>query len=211
MNIRVEITFITVGKTISFSKEEILNDVVIGKQMISSNTSINYGVMSGYGNISLIDKKDYENSVRKLMQLNTIASDKIITSVYIDDKLICKYNTEIDIDFLTNTLYVELVDNIVLWENVLVSYTFLELYRVYQSTYISGYSLYNLLKGLSTSETFEPLSTETDLRLRNIRFYLPNFPKDSLLSLWNSFCNATQCHLFRNGKGNIVLEYGDVT
>lgn len=209
MNFSLTLKFKTLDKSIDFDKSYILNDLKFGRQATSTNTEPSYGIIASYGNAKLADKLEpFADSVLSIITTNDISDETIEVEIYLDENMVFKSEAEINYDFANNIITLEFIDSLYTWQNVNFTYTFLEHYRTTQIPHITGLQLYNKLKSATTGETFEDLDDDTEYRFSIIKFNLPNFKKTKLTELWDYFCKATQCFMYRDNNGKIrVVPY----
>lgn len=200
-----------------YTGKEIVENYVRGSQITNDNSQINFGVVSQYGSCKLYDKNSV---VYNRIKAGTLDSETIVpVELYLDEKLIGKYEAEIDYDIVSKQLNIELHDSLYRWAEI--SYSGFSIYPFgvelgateYADLIINGVGLFNKLKEdtitLGIENNFKEIPQELQLYLEDISLGVPYLDCSTILEAWNLFCELISGALYKNENGEIeVVRYG---
>lgn len=204
--------------TVEYLGKDIIRNYIRGSQTTSDNSIISFGVNSQYGNCCLYDRDDVV--LDKILDGTITSQSLIYVCVYLDNKKIGDYLSEITYSFVNKFIEFELHDNLYKWGKIKYSgFTVADIYDdtiigTHTDSTITGYQLYSKLRydtdliGAESVSFFKPLSADIQNYLSTIVIEVPYIKCEYLVDAWNCFCELIQGALFKNEDGKVeVLIY----
>lgn len=196
----VKITGIETSLTLDFENEEIVS-YDFGSQSQSSDDSIEYSVVSRYGSI------DFDNNSKIFNNLNDLdlLDNDLKADVYVNNKKFGEYILRVgDLKYGDSVASFDLNDELMDFDQIGWNKSYYMDENVSAKTFLDNvfnhigrtYNIYDdLTQSVLTKTMLNNVITDDD----NV--------KDLLISI----CGATQCVMFKNNAGQIVIKYLEPT
>lgn len=192
----VKVTSIEVGLSLDFEDEQIIN-YDFGSQSQSNSDTIEFTVLSRYGSIELDNSDKLFNNLNDLDLLDT----DIDAKVYLNNK---KFGTYIlrngNLRYGGTSVEFELNDELLDIDQLVWNKAYYMEENVSAKTFLNF--IFNFI-----GKTYNTYDTITDNVLNNTIFANTIIEEDNIKAVLVKICEATQCSIFKNNEGKIVIKY----
>lgn len=190
-------------QTFTYTRTSGLLNFSLTNQSMTDNKLPNYDIINAYGSVEIMDSDSSLYDYLATSHLKQTAKVKVyLTSTDLSPKYRFVSTKSWNYDIYNKTCKIELVSDIVKWQNINVEKRELS----YDQT---AYQIYQYLVSQTTTlagnYTFT-LDSDTQTFLGTIvvpYFYLE---KGSLWEQWRKFCQLTQCQLYQDIESNIFIK-----
>ena len=193
-NSYIKLTSITTTLTLEYNSKKGLQEVLRGSQMIDNNVSPDFGIISNYGTIKIIDK---DQKIENLAEQDLLDSEKNV-KIYFKDKLIGTYLT----DTFTkegNQVTIELNDKMLKLQNIII-----DKYYISDQENANGVTPFTILNNKLEDNGFifvDQTKTLIIEKLNEIGFKSRYIIKCSLWELMNKICQLIGMRIWLNENG----------
>lgn len=187
----IRMTSLVVGITIDFDKT-LLIDAVRGNQSMADNSLPTYGVVSGYGNVTFVDR---HKELLKLAELDLLKADLKIKFYYGDTKIGDYIAERWSYVYDSARATVTLTDSLMKWQDI----NFDGIDMVENKT---AYDVYLALIAMTPDETFV-LDNTAKMHLQSIKIRYLELTAGKLYEAWTKLCRLAELVVYKMEDGKV--------